>query len=145
MKRLWLFLFFGFSLHAHHPILNYLQIKQWCDTINNLQQSDLLLWQNYLVLGKEFAEMCTKNTYCATTDEGKALQKRIDDAVHKIFQQSSLQKIFRTFVDLVKAELALNQENEYTGQHQVKINFKVLALVCEGCLQCVNERLQLKG
>lgn len=143
MKRLLFFLLFFLQATAHHPFLDDLRIKQWCESLHGLSRSDLLLWQNYLSLDKEMATMCSKNTTWVTTQEGKQLEQKIDRAINNILQQPSLQQSFREFVDLVKAELALNQESEYTGQHQVKINFKVLALVCAGCLHCVNESLQL--
>ena len=133
-----LLLLFSTQTYAHAPIVDYEKINGWCNFIK-LSKTELTLFQSYLQDGKELAEQCSKDPHFVDSPQGKELQNHMDTSVQEFMHDNALKEAFQYFVILVREELAQNIHEQ--NRNKVKRNYRLLAMIFSGCLQCVQEKL----
>lgn len=139
MKRLFFLALIAFtSLNAHRPAINYAVIDQWRKTTNKLTQNELQILHTYLQDVETFAQSSINNPQYSTTEQGKALQKKIDSDVTSIMKNHNLIPVFEQFTMLIKKEVG---QEKFSLLAQRKKEYVILALVVKGCLACVERRL----
>ncbi len=130
-------LFFA-QTYAHAPIFDYAKINAWCDFIK-LSKTELTLFQSYLKDGKELAEHCIHDRYFVDSPQGKSLQKNMDQLVHEFLKIAQLKVAFQYLVVLVREELSQNIHEQ--NKDKVKRNYRLLAMIFDACLNCVQEKI----
>lgn len=124
---------------AHAPILNYEKINVWCAQVN-LSKSELQSFANYLEVGKELSQACAKDPHFINSEQGKELQQQMDAMVEEFMKDTALKDVFQRFIVLVKEEL---EENVHEHKNTVKRNYRLMVMIYEGCLRCVQQKLQI--
>lgn len=143
MKYLFLCIFLSlFSLNAHHkPFINYEEIATWCSHLA-LTHTELKIMSSYLQLVKQLGQECSKDLGWINSASGKDLEAKIDYEVNEIMKYPALAVSFREFTFLIKKELEQNNE-VYTLKNKTKNYYTVLALVADGCIMCVQKKLEI--
>lgn len=131
-------LVFFVQIYAHAPIFDYTQINTWCDFIK-LSKAELTLFQSYLKDGKELAEQCSHDPHFVNSPQGKGLQNNMDELVQQFLKDAQLKEVFQYFVELVREELAQNIHEQ--NKDKVKRNYRLLAMVFDACLDCIQDKL----
>ena len=124
-----------FQTYAHAPVVNYEKIDAWCQGIN-LANAELQPLQEYLMNGKTLMQACSQDPDFINSDQGKKLLAIMDDCIQAFMKNDALKNAFQYFVILTKEELAENPSNS------VKKGYRLLTMIYEGCLHCVNDKIQ---
>ncbi len=139
MKKVILFSLVALAnLQAHHPVINYALINEWCTSIQSLNQGSLKIMQTYLQDLETFATCCVENPECFETSEGKALQQKINEDVSAIMHNQDLIPVFEHLTMLIKEEVG---QEKFTLLNQRKKEYELLAQVVKGCLECIERKL----
>jgi hypothetical protein len=126
------------SLQARQPAINYALINDWCLTLQPLQQNSLQLLNTYLQDLQTFAECNVNDPSCFTTEQGKALQQKLDTDVVALMHDHETVPVFEHLTMLIKEEVG---QEKLIQLGRRKKEYKILAAVASGCLECVKRKL----
>lgn len=142
MRYFFLLIFLSlFNVSAHHdPLINFTEIDTWCSHLT-LADSELKTMHTYLQFVKQLAQECINDLNWINSESGKELENEIDKIVDEMMGNQSLACLFREFTYLVKQELDQSRE-VYSLKNRNKFYYTILALVVDGCLGCVQKKLE---
>lgn len=132
------FLQFSVYLYAHAPFFDYAKVNSWCSQMD-LSTQELQLLKSYLDVGKELSQDCVNDSHFIDTAQGRTLQRKLDEIVGTFMQYPALKNTFIQLVKLIKEEL---EQNIHEHKNGVKRRYRLMIMIYEACLQCVQKKLQ---